>query len=127
MIRMRPILFLALACIIALTQSEPQRGKQEPRQGRASHCDPDACRLPDCFCGGKQIPGGYKKEQIPQFVLLTFDDAINGINQEFFGKLFKERYNPNGCPIKVTYRMTTIAIKRSILKSYLMYKVIFLF
>ena len=102
MIRMRPIFFFALACIIALHQvhSEPQR-QQQDRQGRAARCDPDVCRLPDCFCGGKTIPGGYSKEQIPQFVLLTFDDAINGINKEFFGKLFKERYNPNGCPIKV--------------------------
>ena len=100
---MRPISILALACIIALQQvhSEPQRGQQQDRQGRAVRCDPNVCRLPDCFCGGKSIPGGYKKEEIPQFVLLTFDDAINGINKEFFAKLFKERYNPNGCPIKV--------------------------
>ena len=102
MIRMPTISIIALACIIALALSEPQRGQQQDRQGRASRCNPDVCRLPDCFCGGKNIPGGYKKEQIPQFVLLTFDDAINGINKEFFSKLFNERYNPNGCPIKVS-------------------------
>ena len=97
---------LAFTCIIASiplhqVQSEPQRRQSDNQQPRAARCDPNRCRLPDCFCGGKTIPGGYKPEQIPQFVLLTFDDAVNGINKEFFTKLFKERYNPNGCPIKV--------------------------
>jgi hypothetical protein len=35
----------------------------------------------DCYCGGKDIPGGYSPDQIPQFVLLTFDDAVNDLNQ----------------------------------------------
>ena len=100
--------YLALSCLIAgllihqvQSEPEPQRRQDGGQQPRAERCDPNRCRLPDCFCGGKNIPGGFKPEQIPQFVLLTFDDAVNGINKEFFAKLFKERYNPNGCPIKV--------------------------
>ena len=68
---------------------------------KAGNCDPDVCRLPDCYCGGSDIPGGYKPEDIPQFVLLTFDDAVNSLNEKFFQELFKDRLNPNGCPIKV--------------------------
>ena len=106
---------LALTCIIVnillhQVQSEPQRRQGENQQPKAERCDPNRCRLPDCFCGGQTIPGGFKPEQIPQFVLLTFDDAVNGINKEFFAKLFKERYNPNGCPIKVTIREIHISI-----------------
>lgn len=71
-------------------------------QERADRCDPSYCRLPDCYCGGTDIPGGYRKENIPQFVLLTFDDAINDLNKAFFDQLFKDRTNPNGCPIKVS-------------------------
>ena len=67
----------------------------------AERCDPSYCRLPNCFCGGSKIPGGLKTENTPQFVLLTFDDAVNGLNKEFFSKLFSNRVNPNGCPIKV--------------------------
>jgi len=112
--RTRPRVLLAFVCIIVnillhQVHSEPQRGNrksQEDRQGRAARCDPDVCRLPDCFCGGKTIPGGFKPEQIPQFVLLTFDDAVNGINKEFFAKLFKDRFNPNGCPIKATFYLS---------------------
>ena len=70
-------------------------------QQTADQCDPSYCRLPDCYCGGKQIPGGYKPEQIPQLVLLTFDDAVNDLNKAFFKKLYEGRTNPNGCPIKV--------------------------
>ena len=67
----------------------------------AERCDPRYCRLPNCYCGGSEIPGGYEPKDIPQFVLLTFDDAVNGLNQKFFEALFKNRVNPNGCPIKV--------------------------
>ncbi len=70
-------------------------------QKKASQCDPSYCRLPDCYCGGTDIPGGYSANQIPQFVLLTFDDAVNDLNKAFFKDLFKGRTNPNGCPIKV--------------------------
>ncbi len=69
---------------------------------RAERCDPSYCRLPDCYCGGTEVPGGYKRQDIPQFVLLTFDDAVNSLNQQFYKDLFTdERRNPNGCPIKV--------------------------
>ena len=78
---------------------------------KAGNCDPDVCRLPDCYCGGSDIPGGYKPEDIPQFVLLTFDDAVNSLNEKFFQELFKDRLNPNGCPIKVgNYVCTQIKI-----------------
>lgn len=71
---------------------------------RAARCDPRNCRLPNCFCGGTEVPGGYSREDIPQFVLLTFDDAVNSLNQQFFKTLFNEkRKNPNGCPIKATF------------------------
>ncbi len=67
----------------------------------SAQCDPSYCRLPDCFCGGTDIPGGYHESDIPQFVLLTFDDAVNDLNRNLFEELFADRYNPNGCPIKV--------------------------
>jgi len=74
---------------------------QRQAAGEAQTCNANVCKLPDCYCGGTEIPGGFKPEQIPQFVLLTFDDAVNGLNHDFFGKLFKGRFNPNECPIKV--------------------------
>ena len=81
-------------------------------QEKADQCNPDYCRLPDCYCGGNKIPGGLKPEQIPQLVLLTFDDAVNDLNKAFFKKLYEGRTNPNGCPIKVriTRAGTTCAI-----------------
>jgi len=70
---------------------------------RASKCDPRICQLPECYCGGAQIPGNLTKEEIPQLVLLTFDDAVNDINFGFYTRLFRNRFNPNGCPIKATF------------------------
>nr|CAD7199578.1 unnamed protein product [Timema douglasi] len=70
----------------------------------AAKCRKDVCLLPDCYCGGKEIPGGLAAEEIPQLVLLTFDDAVNDLNKVLYSDLFeKSRKNPNGCPISATY------------------------
>ena len=45
------------------------------------------------------ISGGFAPENIPQLVLLTFDDAVNDLNKGLYRDLFEvDRKNPNGCP-----------------------------
>ncbi|XP_063978438.1 uncharacterized protein LOC135163145 isoform X4 [Diachasmimorpha longicaudata] len=70
----------------------------------AAKCRKDVCLLPDCNCGGSDIPGDYLPEEIPQIVLLTFDDSVNDLNKGLYSDLFeKGRKNPNGCPISATF------------------------
>nr|XP_015837912.1 PREDICTED: chitin deacetylase 5 isoform X5 [Tribolium castaneum] len=70
----------------------------------AAKCRKDVCLLPDCSCGGKEIPGDLPVEQVPQLVLLTFDDSVNDLNKGLYSDLFeKGRTNPNGCPIAATF------------------------
>jgi hypothetical protein len=70
----------------------------------ATKCKRDVCLLPDCNCGGKEIPGGLRPEETPQIVLLTFDDSVNDLNKNLYRDLFeKGRKNPNGCPISATF------------------------
>lgn len=70
----------------------------------AAKCRKDVCLLPDCSCGGKEIPGDLPLEQTPQIVLLTFDDSVNDLNKGLYSDLFeKGRTNPNGCPIAATF------------------------
>ncbi|XP_055711617.1 uncharacterized protein LOC129806847 isoform X3 [Phlebotomus papatasi] len=70
----------------------------------AAKCRKDVCLLPDCFCGGKDIPGDMPVEHVPQIVLLTFDDSVNDLNKQLYMDLFeKGRVNPNGCPITATF------------------------
>ncbi|XP_063859249.1 uncharacterized protein LOC135100273 isoform X6 [Scylla paramamosain] len=70
---------------------------------KATKCDPKVCRLPDCYCGGGDIPGGFSAAETPQLVLLTFDDSVNDLNKDLYTDLFeKGRLNPNGCPILST-------------------------
>ncbi|KRG02463.1 uncharacterized protein LOC6575548 isoform X11 [Drosophila mojavensis] len=70
----------------------------------AAKCRKDVCLLPDCYCGGKDIPGELPAESIPQIVLLTFDDSVNDLNKQLYMDLFeKGRVNPNGCPITATF------------------------
>lgn len=70
----------------------------------AAKCRKDVCQLPDCSCGGKEIPGDLTPEETPQIVLLTFDDSVNDLNKGLYADLFeKGRVNPNGCPISATF------------------------
>jgi len=73
---------------------------------RADECNPSLCSLPQCYCSvsGKDIPGGMDPMQVPQMIMLTFDDAINNNNWEIFDQMFDGRLkNPNGCDVKATF------------------------
>lgn len=90
---------------------------------RAKRCSPEYCQPPNCRCGGIDVPGmilivnlikfinylfklseGFKPKDIPQIVLLTFDDSVNDLNREIYRRLFEQgRTNPNGCPILSTF------------------------
>eukprot|EP00092_Neocalanus_flemingeri_P035792 GFUD01038972.1.p1 GENE.GFUD01038972.1~~GFUD01038972.1.p1 ORF type:complete len:393 (+),score=90.86 GFUD01038972.1:42-1220(+) len=71
------------------------------RSPQPSSC-PSSCQLPSCFCG-LSIPGGLLPAQTPQLVLITFDDAVNVVNTDFYQRLFAGRTNPNGCGIAATF------------------------
>jgi len=73
---------------------------------RAVECDPLLCRLPECFCSvsGKHIPGSLLPEQVPQMIVISFDDAVNSNNWEEIDKFLSSGLqNPNGCDIKTTF------------------------
>jgi len=61
------------------------------------------CQLPSCF-NGDSIPGNLHPDETPQFVIISFDDAVNDLNKDFYERLFTEgRVNPSGCPIAATF------------------------
>jgi len=79
-------------------------GRNDPN--RAEACDVNKCRLPDCFCSpdGQGIPGGLRPEEVPQMLMLTFDDAVNHNNFDIISTLLDGRLkNPNGCEVKATF------------------------
>ncbi|RWR99143.1 hypothetical protein B4U79_10914, partial [Dinothrombium tinctorium] len=70
----------------------------------AIKCDNKVCLLPDCKCGNSEIPGKLPVKDVPQILMITFDDAINDINIDIYEELFNTgRKNPNGCPILGTF------------------------
>ena len=67
-------------------------------------CNSEACQLPDCRCAGTDIPGGLDRNNTPQIVTISFDDGLRVIDHEmFYSKFLKDRLNPNGCPITLTF------------------------
>uniref|UniRef100_T1GW61 Chitin-binding type-2 domain-containing protein n=1 Tax=Megaselia scalaris TaxID=36166 RepID=T1GW61_MEGSC len=55
---------------------------------RVAECDTTNCRLPSCFCSkdGTVIPNHLRLTDVPQMIVLTFEDAINHENWELFSK-----------------------------------------
>ncbi|KAI8825603.1 uncharacterized protein EV422DRAFT_513491, partial [Fimicolochytrium jonesii] len=65
-------------------------------------CDPTICKLPNCFCPTKSPAGGLAVSNTPQFILLTFDDAVQVISHPLAEKAASSK-NPNGCRIPATF------------------------
>ena len=64
------------------------------------------CRLPECFCSvtGQEIPSDLPPEQVPQMIVITFDDAVNHNNYEEIERFLNSNLkNPNSCDIKTTF------------------------
>lgn len=60
------------------------------------------CTAPDCACLSSSPPYGHKPEDIPQFIILTIDEAVRITNYPIYKTLFNYT-NPNGCPIQATF------------------------
>lgn len=71
----------------------------------ASPCDAVSCKLPSCTCPSVNPPGGIAALDAPQFVTLTFDDAIQPASYQIATDLLNLK-NPNGCPAKGTWFAT---------------------
>ncbi|XP_038218118.1 chitin deacetylase 8 [Zerene cesonia] len=69
----------------------------------AEPCDEELCKLPDCRCSSTVIPGNLKPHEVPQFVLLTFDDGVNVVNVATYRDILYKRKNSNECPIGVSF------------------------
>ncbi|KAI9178851.1 hypothetical protein H9P43_005513 [Blastocladiella emersonii ATCC 22665] len=66
-------------------------------------CDPAACTLPNCQCASTSPPGGLAASEVPQFVTLTIDDAVNAVVYDLPLQAMRGIRGSDGCPIKATY------------------------
>ncbi|GAB6029743.1 hypothetical protein CHUAL_005459 [Chamberlinius hualienensis] len=70
----------------------------------AGTCVPSHCSLPNCYCSTTSLPTGISDiSEMPQIVMLGFDDDIEEtLYNNFYEPLFKYT-NPNGCNIGITF------------------------
>ncbi|XP_077498074.1 chitin deacetylase 8-like isoform X3 [Amblyomma americanum] len=69
-------------------------------------CNDNVCRRPICSCATDIPPDGLTVDQVPQFVMLTFDDAVNVVNMKFYRELLegaRRKNRANGCGIAATF------------------------
>lgn len=62
------------------------------------NCDTSICKLPSCKCANANMPIA----NAPQFILVTFDDAVQTELMPAVNSLFTA-LNPNGCNARGTF------------------------
>lgn len=76
---------------------------QDPVNVPGYNCPAECNASPNCHCASNGIPGGLSPYDIPQFVVLTNDDAITVVTQPvILGLTEKHRNKKNGCNIPAT-------------------------
>ncbi|XP_041971428.1 chitin deacetylase 8-like [Aricia agestis] len=94
--RLALLLLPLVASVVADLVEEPELPLAEP-------CDEEKCQLPSCRCSSVSIPGGLQARDTPQFVLLTFDNAVDTINTATYRNLLYWRTNSNQCKAGATF------------------------
>jgi peptidoglycan/xylan/chitin deacetylase (PgdA/CDA1 family) len=74
--------------------------------GSAQQDCPETCLPPQCFCASASPPGDLAPIDVPQFVLLTYDDAVQPAGFALMSATL-EGLNPNGCPRAATFFVNT--------------------
>merc|ERR1712179_511863 len=101
--------WLILACCVLLASAAvtSRKTKWDPWMTPQPNCTKEAsCYPPDCMCASTRNPLDDDEVYIPQFVILSFDDAVKVDNYDFYDNLIDSYINPNGCPITMTYFIT---------------------
>jgi len=62
-------------------------------------CDPATCQPPTCRCASNAPPGDLALEQVPQFVLISHDNALDALPYELMMRVLGNKTQPNGCPV----------------------------
>jgi len=101
-------IFVLLSSLAVRAYSATLRTPLNRRQDAVGgySCDPAACKLPSCYCPTTSPPGELAVRDTPQFVMLTFDDAVNVITYPLVQQVMIQK-NPNGCKLPATFFVST--------------------
>jgi peptidoglycan/xylan/chitin deacetylase (PgdA/CDA1 family) len=97
---MKPLTALAVLLLVRFTVALLQNVVRT-----AADCEDRYCKAPRCRCTSTNVPGYLSPAETPQFVVLTFDDAVTVSNIEYYRDATKQytRSNPDGCPSAMTF------------------------
>eukprot|EP00055_Hartaetosiga_balthica_P000748 m.137364 g.137364 ORF g.137364 m.137364 type:complete len:635 (-) comp11620_c0_seq1:373-2277(-) len=74
-------------------------------RNRRLGCEIETCTSPTCACPGTRVPPyPMPIADVPQLIMLTFDNRVTDHSFEYYSDLFNGQFkNPNECPIKSTF------------------------
>lgn len=72
----------------------------------AEPCSNETCILPDCRCSQTFLNDDLEIDEIPQLVVLTFDDAVTVDNSFYIEEAINGLVNPDNCSAAATFFIT---------------------
>ena len=81
-------------------------------------CDSASCSG-ECMCPSLTAPGALSPDEVPQFVLITHDDAITPLADMKVRSVTDGHRNPNGCNVPATWFVTTTGTDCNLAKTLL--------
>ena len=79
-------------------------GRPELQVCPALPCNASTCNEPLCRCGSSDIPSGFAAEDMPQMVVITFENAVTAWAMSVFEDILREDLKgENGCPIRASF------------------------
>lgn len=78
-------------------------------------CDPTKC-TGTCLCPSLTAPGNLAPQDIPQFIIVTHDDAITALANRGVRSVTDGHKNPNGCNVPATWFTTSSGTDCSLVK-----------
>ncbi len=58
---------------------------------------------PECLCASNSPPGNLTADEIPQFVLLSHDNALNNQSYNLMVQLLGSKMQSDGCRVPITW------------------------
>ena len=80
-------------------------------------CDATVCVLPNCHCASTDPPGGLLPAETPQFILVTFDDAIHTASESLIRTFMQGLTNSDGRLAPLTYFTNAVSTIPEIARS----------
>ena len=89
-------------CVPSSVRYRSPHSAPHPHPTPSSDCPASCDSSATCYCASNVAPGGLANGDVPQFIVLTNDDAVTVVSQPVILNITERHSNKNGCKMPAT-------------------------